>query len=65
MANIITACRVVCSILLLFFPLFSSGFYVTYLLCGFSDMIDGTVQEKQTARTVRAQNSIASPTLFL
>lgn len=46
MANIITACRVVGSMLLLFFPLFSSGFYITYLLCGFSDMIDGTVARK-------------------
>lgn len=45
-ANIITACRVVCSILLLFFPAFSIGFYVLYLLCGFSDMIDGFVARK-------------------
>lgn len=51
MANIITACRVVGSILLLFFPLFSSGFYVTYLLCGFSDMIDGTVARKTNSNS--------------
>lgn len=45
-ANIITGCRIVCSVLLLFLPLFSPGFYVVYLLCGFSDMIDGVVARK-------------------
>ena len=45
-ANIITSCRVLGSILLLLFPTFSSGFYITYLLCGFSDMIDGTIARK-------------------
>ena len=42
-ANILTSCRILGSILLLFFPVFSSSFYITYLLCGFSDMIDGTI----------------------
>ena len=46
MANIITGCRILCSILLLFFPAFSLAFHVTYLLCGFSDMIDGVVARK-------------------
>ena len=45
-ANIITGCRIFGSILLLFFPAFSSGFYITYLLCGFSDMVDGTIARK-------------------
>ena len=45
-ANIITACRILGSILLLFFPAFSLDFYITYLLCGFSDMIDGTIARK-------------------
>ncbi len=45
-ANIITGCRIICSILLLFFPVFSLEFYITYLLCGFSDMIDGVVARK-------------------
>ena len=45
-ANIITSCRILGSILLLFFPVFSLEFYVTYLLCGFSDMIDGTIARK-------------------
>ena len=45
-ANILTACRIFGSILLLFFPAFSLNFYVTYILCGFSDMIDGTIARK-------------------
>ncbi len=45
-ANIITSCRIVCSILMLFFPGFSVQWYILYLLCGFSDMIDGTVARK-------------------
>ena len=45
-ANILTCCRIFGSILLLFFPAFSPGFYITYLLCGFSDMIDGTIARK-------------------
>ncbi len=45
-ANIITGCRILCAIALFFFPLSSVEFYITYLLCGFSDMIDGTVARK-------------------
>ena len=45
-ANIITSCRIFGSILLLFFPSFSLDFYITYLLCGVSDMIDGTIARK-------------------
>ncbi len=45
-ANIITGCRITGSILLLFFPTFSLAFYITYLICGFSDMIDGTIARK-------------------
>ena len=45
-ADILTGCRIFGSILLLLFPVFSLEFYVTYLLCGFSDMIDGTIARK-------------------
>ena len=45
-ANIITGCRIFGSILLLFFPAFSLEFYIIYILCGFSDMIDGTIARK-------------------
>ena len=46
LANILTSCRILGSIFLLFFPAFSVPFYITYLLCGISDMIDGTVARK-------------------
>ena len=45
-ANIVTSCRIVGSVLLLFFSAFSVEFYVLYILCGFSDMIDGTIARK-------------------
>ena len=45
-ANILTGFRILGSILLLFFPVFSAEFYIIYLLCGFSDMIDGTIARK-------------------
>ena len=45
-ANILTLCRIFGSALLLFFPVFSSAFYIIYLLCGFSDMVDGTIARK-------------------
>ena len=45
-ANILTGCRILGSILLLFFPVFSLEFYVIYLLCGLSDIIDGTIARK-------------------
>jgi len=45
-ANIITGCRILGSVLLLFLPVFSGAFYGIYLLCGFSDMIDGTIARK-------------------
>lgn len=46
MANVITACRIICSMLLLFMPVSSSWFYGLYLLAGFTDMIDGTVARR-------------------
>lgn len=46
MANIITSCRILCSMLLLFVPTFSPIFYILYLTAGFTDMIDGTIARK-------------------
>ena len=46
MANIVTSCRIICSILLLFSPAFSAWFYSMYLLCGLTDMVDGTIARK-------------------
>ena len=45
-ANIITCCRILGSILLLFYPAFSVEFYVIYIICGLSDMVDGTIARK-------------------
>ena len=45
-ANIITCSRMVLSLPLLFIPLTSVWFYALYLLCGLSDMVDGTVARK-------------------
>ena len=45
-ANIITGCRIFGSALLLFFPVFSVQFYILYLFCGFTDMVDGTIARK-------------------
>ena len=45
-ANILTSCRILGSVLLLFFPAFSVAFYIIYFFCGFSDMIDGTIARK-------------------
>ena len=45
-ANIITSSRMVLSMPLLLIPLTSAWFYAIYLICGLSDMIDGTVARK-------------------
>lgn len=46
MANLITSCRILFSIALLFCPALSKRFMVLYLLAGFTDMVDGTVARK-------------------
>ena len=48
-ANIITGSRIVLSLPLLLIPLTSAWFYVLYLLCGLSDMIDGTVARRTSS----------------
>ena len=45
-ANIITGSRAIFSLPLLFIPLSSAWFYALYLLCGLTDMIDGTIARK-------------------
>ena len=49
LANIITGLRIIGSVVLLFFDASSFSFYITYLLCGFSDMIDGATARKTNA----------------
>ena len=48
-ANILTCCRILGSILLLFFPAFSPGFFIVYIFCGLSDMFDGMIARKMNA----------------
>ena len=45
-ANIITISRILGSIGLLFCPAFSVVFYIVYLFCGITDMVDGTIARK-------------------
>ena len=49
MANIITVIRIVCSIGMLFVPVFSPAFYALYITAGVSDMVDGTIARKTGA----------------
>ena len=65
-ANILTGCRILGSILLLFFPAFSAAFYIIYLFCGFSDMIDGTIARKtNSASELGAKIDTAADLLFV
>ena len=45
-ANIVTGCRIWDSVVMLFFSCVSVEFYIIYIICGFSDMIDGTIARK-------------------
>ena len=45
-ANIITLCRMIGSIGLLFCSVFSACFYGLYIFCGLTDMVDGTIARK-------------------
>ena len=45
-ANMITVSRIWGSICLLFCPAFSVAFYIAYLFCGITDMVDGTIARK-------------------
>ena len=46
LANIITGMRIPCSLWMLAYPAFSAPFYLLYLICGVTDMIDGTIARK-------------------
>ena len=65
-ANIITGSRIVLSLPLLLIPLTSAWFYALYLLCGFSDMVDGTVaRKKNSASEFGARLDTVSDFVFL
>ena len=42
-ANLLTSCRIILSLIMLLFPVFSLGFYFCYLLAGITDMLDGMI----------------------
>ena len=50
-ANIVTSIRILGSVCMLCADVFSPLFYSTYLLCGFTDMIDGTIARKTNSVT--------------
>ena len=50
-ANIVTGIRILGSVCMLCSSVFSPLFYSTYLLCGFTDMIDGTIARKTNSVT--------------
>ena len=65
-ANIITLCRILGSIVLLFCPVFSACFYGLYLFCGLTDMVDGTIARKTgTASSFGAKLDTVADFLFV
>ena len=46
LADALTGLRILCSIILLFPPVFSVLFYSLYIICGISDMLDGHFARK-------------------
>ena len=50
-ANIVTGIRILGSVCMLCASVFSPLFYGAYLLCGFTDMIDGTIARKTNSVT--------------
>lgn len=65
-ANALTCCRFIASILLLFVPVFSLNFYILYLFCGFSDVLDGTIARKtNSASSFGSKLDTAADFLFM
>lgn len=67
LANIITGSRILFSLFLLCFPPFTVPFFVLYVLCGLSDMIDGPIARKTGTDSQFGSNldSIADVVLIL
>lgn len=51
LANIITSSRIAISFALLFTKAFSPWFYILYVYCGVSDMIDGTIARRTNSQS--------------
>ena len=66
MANVITICRILFSVVLLCCPAFSPAFYGSYLLAGATDMIDGAVARKMgTDSALGAKLDTAADVVFV
>ena len=66
MANTITFFRIAASIVLLFCPVFSPGFYGFYIAAGLSDMLDGFAARKtNTASEFGARLDTAADLVFV
>ena len=50
-ANLLTSSRIMLSLIMLLFPVFSLGFYFCYFMAGITDMIDGTIARKLGAES--------------
>ena len=65
MANLLTGCRMLCSMLMLLFPVPSPWFAAMYLLGGLTDMLDGFLARKtHTASRLGARLDTAADLLF-
>ena len=66
LANILTVSRILLSVVLLFPAPLSASFFVIYLLCGLTDMIDGPIARKSgTDCAFGAQLDSAADLIFL
>ena len=66
LANSITMIRILCSIALLFCPVFSLAFYALYLTAGVSDMVDGWVARRtHTASELGAKLDMIADIVFV
>ena len=66
MANIITIIRILCSIAILFCPVFSMAFYSLYITAGVSDMADGRVaRQTNTASKFGAKLDTVADVIFV
>lgn len=66
MANIITISRIICSIAILFCPVFSVAFYSLYITAGISDIVDGWVARRtNTASEFGAKLDTVADVVFV
>ena len=65
-ASIITSSRILCSICLMLYPVFAVAFYIMYLFCGITDMVDGTIARKtKSVSETGARLDTVADTVFI